>query len=48
MKLKILKKKTELNDLEEEVVKKAENIGELESLVLSNQIYNEKDMYLFV
>ena len=45
---KDFEKKTELNDLEEEVVKKAENIGELESLVLSNQIYNEKDMYLFV
>ena len=47
-KKKDFEKKTELNDLEEEVVKKAENIGELESLVLSNQIYNEKDMYLFV
>jgi len=43
-----IKKNFELNDLSEEIDKNAENVGELETLALSNKIYHKKDMYLFV
>ena len=45
---KISKEKTELSNLEEEVDKKNEKLGELESYVLSHKLYHKKDMYLFV